>query len=116
MSGEKNTESSQRSLRYLSLKDKRSYNSFRSDNCRSDSHNDGCDDNHEKWRYNDDLEYRSYFTSYAQFGQPTQHLLKLIDSKFELSRPICMQLQDILKKIVRQGDLTQYLKPEFYKK
>jgi hypothetical protein len=89
-----------------------------------------------------DTEYRPHFTSYAQFEQPTQDLLNLISRKFDLPRSMdiqmfeirdengycqyhrskrhstedCLQLRDILEKIARQGDLTQYITPEFYRK
>jgi hypothetical protein len=92
--------------------------------------------------FNTDTKYRPYFTSYAQFEQPTKNLMKLISRKFDLSRPVdiqmfeirdengyCqyhrskrhstenyLQLHDILEKIARQGHLTQYITPEFYRK
>jgi hypothetical protein len=132
MRGEENIELVRRSLRCPSPRAKRGYNSSRRDKRSRNSHNDGHSENRRRGRFNDDVVYRSHFISYAQFDQPTQDLLKLISHKYELLRmmDICMfeirdensycqhhcskrhstddymQLQDILEKIARQGDLT----------
>jgi hypothetical protein len=132
MKGEENIEPVRRSLRCLSPRAKRGYNSSRRDKQPHNSHNDGRSENRRRGRFNDDVVYKSHFISYAQFDQPTQYLLKLISHKYELPRmmDICMfkirdensycqyhcskghstedyiQLQDILEKIARQGDLT----------
>jgi hypothetical protein len=49
-----------------------------------------------------DSEYRPHFTSYTQFDQPTQELLKLISRKFDLPRPIDIQMFKINTHRVRR--------------
>jgi Retrotransposon gag protein len=92
MAREDNTNPDQRSLRSRSLRVKRSYILSRRDNRKGDSHNDGHRYNRKKGRYNDNLEYISYFTSYAQ---PMQDLSRLIWSKFELPRHIDIRMFEI---------------------
>jgi hypothetical protein len=142
MRGEDNTESPRRASRSLSPRARKGYNPARRDNWPRDFRNEGCEEGHKWGKLNIDAEYRPHFTSYVQFDQPTQDLLKLIHRKFKLPRPIdiqmfkihdensycqyhrskghftedCMQLRDILEKIARQRDLTQYIKLEFYRK
>jgi hypothetical protein len=126
MGGEDNTESPRRALRSPSPRARKCYNPTKRDNKPRDFRNEGRDDGHRLGKLNIDAKYGPHFTSYAQFDQHTQDLLKLINHKFDLPRPMdiqmfeirdensyyqyhrskghstedCLQLRDILEKII----------------
>jgi Retrotransposon gag protein len=86
--GEDNTEPPRRSSRSPSPRARKGYNLTRRDNRPWDFQDEESRDGHKWGKLNLDAEYRSHFTSYAQFDQPTKDLLKLISHKFDLSIPI----------------------------
>jgi hypothetical protein len=125
MRGEDNTEPPRRASRTPSPRARKCYNPTKRDNRPRDLCNEGHGDGHRRSKLNIDVEYRPYFTSYAQYDQLIQDLLKLINHKFDLPKHMeiqmfeirdensycqyhrskghstedCLQLQDILEKI-----------------
>jgi hypothetical protein len=95
MRGEDNTKPPQRASRSPSPRARKGYNPTKRDNKSQDFRNEGRGDGHKRGKLNIDAEYSSYFTSYAQFDLPTQDLLKLINRKFDLPRPIDIHMFEI---------------------
>jgi hypothetical protein len=91
------------------------------------------------WR---EMEYRPHFQEYAKFNRPKYEIFEILMEKYERPRPLpleifdvtsdtdycefhkkhghkteeCNQLKDILEKMARSGELTQFIVKEFFEK
>src|SRR5664279_3910716 len=86
--------------------------------------------------------YRPHFTRYAPFTRKRNEMFHIVRERFNLPRPLpndifeildvnkrclyhnseghstgeCLQLKDILERLAREGKLTEFINPDFYKK
>ncbi|XP_078158899.1 uncharacterized protein LOC144554456 [Carex rostrata] len=86
--------------------------------------------------------YRPHFTRYALFVRKRNEMFHIVRERFELPPPLpkdlfevqdinkrylyhnsdghstgdCLQLKDVLEKLAREGKLTEFINPDFYKK
>ncbi|XP_078155604.1 uncharacterized protein LOC144551506 [Carex rostrata] len=89
-----------------------------------------------------DERYRPHFTRYAPFVRKRNEMFHIVRERFELPPPLpqdlfevrdinkrclyhnsdghstgdCLQLKDVLEKLAREGKLTEFINPDFYKK
>ena len=131
-----------RDLAFNRLGDSRKRNSSQASPPRNDSKRSKQSDKSRNDPNGSGDEYRKWYRTYCIFESPQEELLNLVDRDFELPPPLslskfevdnardwcefhqgkghstanCLQLRDILEKLARQGDLTRYISPSFYRK